>query len=64
MVLSYNIIKREFYDLWSILKNYGSTVDHARLLKTLDQKCIHRNVSYKSTDDFFTLELLVFSGKL
>lgn len=48
---------RDYYDLWSVLKNYAATVDHERLRKTLDQKCVHRNVSYKTIDDFFTPEL-------
>lgn len=49
---------RDYYDLWSVLKNYATTVDHKRLLKTLDQKCAHRHVSYKTIDDFFTPELI------
>lgn len=48
---------RDYYDLWSVLKHCAATVDHERLLKTLDQKCAHRHVSYKTIDDFFTPEL-------
>jgi len=49
---------RDYYDLWNVLKNYGHSVGVARLQKTLDQKCAHRNVAYKTIDDFFTKELV------
>lgn len=49
---------RDYYDLWSIFKNYSSTIDHIRLLDVLDKKCKHRDVSYQSIDDFFTSELI------
>lgn len=48
---------RDYYDLWNVLKNYSASVNVARLIKTLDEKCKHRNVSYKTIDDFFTPEL-------
>jgi hypothetical protein len=48
---------RDYYDLWSILKNYSSAIDTTRLIEMLDKKCQHRNVSYKTIDDFFTPEL-------
>lgn len=49
---------RDYYDLWCILKNYSSSVDTNRLIEMLDKKCKHRDVSYQSTDDFFTVELM------
>lgn len=45
---------RDYYDLWRILKTYSSSVDHQKLLDTLNKKCLHRDVSYKDVDDFFT----------
>jgi predicted nucleotidyltransferase component of viral defense system len=48
---------RDYYDLWCILKNYSHTVDHARLIDMLDEKCWHRGVAYHGIDDFFTPEL-------
>lgn len=49
---------RDYYDLWCILKNYSDAVDTNRLIEMLDKKCKHRDVSYQSTDDFFTVELV------
>lgn len=49
---------RDYYDLWSVLKNYSTEVDNDRLIEMLDKKCKHRNVSYKIVDDFFTPELI------
>jgi uncharacterized protein len=49
---------RDYYDLWCVLTNYGGVIDQSSLLKALDKKCAHRNVSYQQIDDFFTPELL------
>lgn len=49
---------RDYYDLWSVLKNYSSAVDNARLVDMLNKKCQHRDVTYKIIDDFFTPELV------
>ncbi|MFI4957091.1 MAG: nucleotidyl transferase AbiEii/AbiGii toxin family protein [Gammaproteobacteria bacterium] len=49
---------RDYYDLWCILKNYSSEIDNKRLIEMLDNKCVLRDVSYKSIDDFFTEELV------
>lgn len=49
---------RDYYDLWNVLKNYSAAVNADRIIQTLDQKCKHRNVSYKTIDDFFTHELM------
>lgn len=49
---------RDYYDLWSILKNYRNTVDKARLLEVLGKKCKHRDVSFSNINDFFTVELV------
>lgn len=49
---------RDYYDLWCILKNYSSAVDTARLIEMLDSKCQHRDVTYQSINDFFTIELV------
>lgn len=48
---------RDYYDLWSVLKNYSSAVDKTRLIDMLDKKCRRREVSYQTIDDFFTPEL-------
>lgn len=48
---------RDYYDLWCVLKNYKTSIDHARIKMTLNKKCHHRNVTYTSIDDFFTDEL-------
>lgn len=48
---------RDYYDLWSILKNYSASIDHIRLIETLDRKCQLRDVSYTGIEDFFTPEL-------
>ncbi len=48
---------RDYYDLWSVLKNYSFAVEKARLIEMLDKKCQHRDVSYQTIDDFFTPEL-------
>ena len=48
---------RDYYDLWSVLKNYSSAVDNSRLIDMLDKKCQHRDVSYRTINDFFTPEL-------
>lgn len=49
---------RDYYDLWSVLRNYGSTVKNDRLIEVLVRKCQHRGVSYKTASDFFTPELV------
>jgi uncharacterized protein len=49
---------RDYYDLWSVLKNYSCAVDNARLIEMLNKKCQHRDVSYQTIDDFFTPELI------
>lgn len=49
---------RDYYDLWSVLKNYSSAVDNTRLVDMLNKKCQHRDVTYKTVDDFFTPELI------
>lgn len=49
---------RDYYDLWSVLKNYGSSVDKVRLINMLNKKCFNRDVSYQTIDDFFTPELV------
>lgn len=49
---------RDYYDLWSILKIYSANIDNKKLLEILAKKCLHRDVSYQSIDDFFTPELV------
>ncbi len=43
--------------MWRICKHYGNYLKKEKLIKTLDKKCEHRGVTYKSIDDFFTPEL-------
>ncbi len=49
---------RDYYDLWRIFKDYSSFVTSKRLIEVLDKKCKHRDVAYRSVDDFFTSELI------
>ena len=49
---------RDYYDLWCVLKKYANSIDPAKVISTLDQKCLHREVTYQTVDDFFTAELL------
>ena len=48
---------RDYYDLWSILKNYNDSVKSFDIVNLLDKKCKNRDVSYNNIDDFFTVEL-------
>lgn len=48
---------RDYYDLWSILKHYSSTINYTWLMEILDKKCLHRHISYETLEDFFTTEL-------
>jgi predicted nucleotidyltransferase component of viral defense system len=48
---------RDYYDLWSILKHYSSTINYTWLVEILDKKCLHRHISYETLEDFFTTEL-------
>lgn len=54
---------RDYYDLWCILKNYSSTLNHPRLIEMLSRKCSHRNVTYQDINDFFTPELVTEANK-
>ena len=49
---------RDYYDLWRILKQYNDGLDGKKITKLLDQKCKHREVSFKSRNDFFSEELV------
>lgn len=48
---------RDYYDLWHVLKKYGSSVNKQRLNGILIAKCNHRNISYEDINSFFTPEL-------
>jgi len=54
---------RDYYDLWSILRNYSKHIDEQRVLETLQKKCQHRNVTWSNIDDFFTSELTQEANK-
>lgn len=49
---------RDYYDLWSILREYSNSINAAICIETLIQKCQVREVTYQNTDDFFTTELV------
>jgi hypothetical protein len=48
---------RDYYDLWRILRDFGSSLTGVELGNLLRRKSLHRGVSYGSLDDFFTSEL-------
>ena len=48
---------RDYYDLWRILRDFGSSIDSDALRDLLKRKSAHRGVDYASLDDFFTIEL-------
>ena len=48
---------RDYYDLWRILRDFGSSLDSDALSALLKRKSAHRGVGYASLDDFFTVEL-------
>ena len=48
---------RDYYDLWRILRDFGSSLDSNTLSDLLTRKSAHRGVAYASLDDFFTIEL-------
>jgi predicted nucleotidyltransferase component of viral defense system len=48
---------RDYYDLWRILRDFGSSLTGVELGDLLRRKSAHRGVSYGSLDDFLTPEL-------
>ncbi len=54
---------RDYYDLWSVLRNYSKHIDKQRVLETLQKKCQHRNVTWNNIDNFFTSELTQEANK-
>ena len=49
---------RDYYDLWRILNQYQVGLNADQIMYLLDQKCKHRDVTFKSLEDFFTKELV------
>jgi len=49
---------RDYYDLWRVLNQYGETIDSKKLKHVLIQKCRHRDVTYQTSEDFFTEALV------
>ncbi len=49
---------RDYYDLWHLFRKYHDSLNVKKVLATLHEKCIHRQVSYQSSQDFFTAELV------
>lgn len=49
---------RDYYDLWRVLGEFGTSIDAACLPSLLDRKCVARGVTYRCLDDFFTDELV------
>ena len=50
---------RDYYDLWRILRDFGSSLNRDALRDLLKRKSAHRGVVYTSLNDFFTFELEV-----
>jgi uncharacterized protein len=49
---------RDFYDLWRVFGELGSSIDAQVVRAALREKCNVRNVSFTSVDDFFAEGLL------
>jgi hypothetical protein len=49
---------RDYYDLWRLLTGFGSSIEPERFVALLDRKCQHRQVSFRTVDDFFGEDLL------
>lgn len=54
---------RDYYDLWSVMNQFGDNLDTNILESLLKPKCSFRNVYYTSLDDFFDVNLLNEAGK-
>ena len=50
---------RDYYDLWRLLKDFGSELNISELTPLLKRKCDHRGVSFAGLADFFTEELVL-----
>lgn len=49
---------RDYYDLWQILSKFGDAFIPGKVQEILGLKNAHRNVSFRSPDDFFSKELV------
>lgn len=49
---------RDYYDLWQILTRFGEAFKPGKVVEILGIKNAHRNVSFRSPDDFFSKELV------
>lgn len=49
---------RDYYDLWRLFSMYETKINSKQLIPLLEEKCKHRQVTYRHVDDFFTPELL------
>jgi predicted nucleotidyltransferase component of viral defense system len=49
---------RDYYDLWRVLGRYQSQLDTSDFCTFLSEKCAHRSVSFRSSDDFFQEPML------
>lgn len=45
--------ERDYYDLWRILSIHLENLNQKEILNILPYKCVDKNVSWKTTDDFF-----------
>lgn len=49
---------RDYYDLWRLLTAFGSAIEREQFLPLLQRKCEHRQVWFRTLDDFFSEDLL------
>lgn len=47
---------RDFYDVWRVLRDHGSTINLNDFQKSFDEKCKYKSVILKAIDDFLTSE--------
>ena len=47
---------RDFYDVWRVLRDHGSSVNLTDFKKSFDEKCKYKSVDFKAIDDFLTPE--------
>lgn len=49
---------RDYYDLWLMFGTYGNQLDWADFNVLLREKCAVRSVTFQSTEDFFSGQML------
>ena len=54
---------RDYYDLWRILSTYKDDMDFTEFTSFLRDKCLAKNITYTSPEDFFNDRMLALVGK-